>query len=61
MSTPSEEDLIVLGLSTEESAAATLRRFSAFPVVHVGTRTEAEWLKAHMDAAQVASQVVAEW
>jgi hypothetical protein len=50
----------VLGLATEESAAATLRRFSAFPVVHVGTRTEAKWLKAHMDAAQVASQVVAE-
>jgi len=43
-----------LGLSIEETVAA----FRLFPVVYTGTKTEAEWLKAQMEASDIPSQVV---
>jgi hypothetical protein len=45
-----------LGLSTEETAAA----FRLLPMVFSGTKTEAEWLKAEMDASNIASQMMLE-
>jgi hypothetical protein len=43
----------VLGLTGEAASA-----FRQFPVLYIGTRTEADWLKTHMGAAGVASQIV---
>jgi hypothetical protein len=43
-----------LGLSMEETAAA----FRLFPVAYTGTKTEAEWLKARMEASNIASQII---
>ena len=40
-------------LSMEEAAA----RKRAFPVLYIGTRVEAEWLKALMSASGIASEV----
>jgi hypothetical protein len=45
-----------LALSMEEAAAA-LRQF---PVLYAGTVTEAEWLKALLEASGLASQIVAD-
>jgi hypothetical protein len=42
-----------LGLSGEAASA-----FRLFPVLYIGTKTEAEWLKARMDASNLASQIV---
>jgi hypothetical protein len=42
-----------LGLSGEEASA-----FRLFPVLYVGTRTEAEWLKAQMEVSNLGSQIV---
>jgi hypothetical protein len=42
-----------LGLSGEAASA-----FRLFPVVYVGTKTEAAWLKARMDASNLASQIL---
>jgi len=43
-----------LGLSMEETVAA----FQLFPVVYTGTKTEAQWLKAQMEASDIPSQMV---
>ena len=45
-----------LDLSMEETAAA----FRLFPMVYSGTKTEAEWLKAQMEASNITSQMVLE-
>jgi hypothetical protein len=42
-----------LGLSGEAAYA-----FRLLPVLYVGTRTEAEWLQAQMEASNLASQIV---
>jgi hypothetical protein len=42
-----------LGLSGEAASA-----FRLFPVLYIGTKTEAEWLKARMDESNLASQIV---
>jgi hypothetical protein len=43
-----------LDLSMEEAAASS----GVFPVLYIGTKTEAEWLKAQMDASNLTSQIV---